>query len=70
VLVSGALGGTALRVAAIGARVAAKPGYPRIVPYNPEAGEHGVASQPASDLAPCTRYRAEITEALVDAAGR
>jgi hypothetical protein len=29
-----------------------------------------VAFQPASDLAPCTVYRAEITPALVDAAGR
>src|SRR6185312_16027492 len=35
-----------LRVAATGALVAAKPGYPRIVPYNPEAGEHVVAFQP------------------------
>ena len=33
-------------------------------PYNPEAGEHVVAFQPAADLAPCTRYRAEITAAL------
>jgi hypothetical protein len=56
-----------LRVAATGALVPAKPGYPRIVPYNPEAGEHVVAFQPATDLAPCTRYRAEVTAALVDA---
>ena len=47
----------------------AKAGFPRIVPYNPEAGEHVVAFQPAADLAPCTRYRAEITTALVDADG-
>ena len=56
-----------LRNTATGALVAAKTGYPRIVPYNPEAGEHVVAFQPAADLAPCTRYRAEVTTALVDA---
>lgn len=56
-----------LRVASTGALVPAKPGYPRIVPYNPEAGEHVVAFQPTGDLLPCTRYRAEVTEALVDA---
>ena len=31
--------------------VPAAVGYPRIVPYNPEAGEHVVAFQPAGDLA-------------------
>jgi hypothetical protein len=58
-----------LRVVRTGALVPAKSGYPRIVPYNPEAGEHVVAFQPVADLAPCTRYRAEITTALVDAEG-
>jgi hypothetical protein len=46
------------------------PGYPRIVPYNPEAGEHVVAFQPAGDLAPCRWYQAETTRALVDSRGR
>jgi hypothetical protein len=59
-----------VRVAATGARIAPRSGYPRIVPYNAEAGEHVVAFQPAADLAPCTVYRAEITTALVDASGR
>ncbi len=59
-----------LRVARSGALVPALPGYPRIVPYNPEAGEHVIAFQPAADLQPCTRYRAEVTAALVDADGR
>jgi hypothetical protein len=56
-----------LRDTTTGALVPAKAGFPRIVPYNPEAGEHVVAFQPAADLAPCTRYRAEITTALLDA---
>jgi hypothetical protein len=59
-----------LRVAATGVPVPARSGFPRIVPYNPEAGEHVVAWQPAADLVPCTWYRAEITEALVDARHR
>lgn len=42
-------------------------GYPRIVPYNPEAGEHMIAFQPAGDLAPCRWYQVETTTALVDA---
>ncbi len=45
-------------------------GYPRIVPYNPEAGEHEVAFQPAADLAPCRWYQVETTRALVDSRGR
>jgi hypothetical protein len=59
-----------LRVVATGALVPPRSGYPRIVPYGPEAGEHVVAFQPAGDLSPCTRYRAEITRALLDAAGQ
>jgi hypothetical protein len=59
-----------LRVARTGAIVPARTGYPRLVPYNPEAGEHVVAFQPAGDLAPCTAYRAEITTALRDASGQ
>jgi hypothetical protein len=47
--------------------VAPAGGYPRIVPYNPEAGEHVIGFQPAGDLAPCRWYRVETTTALVDA---
>ena len=50
-----------------GPLVPARAGYPRIVPYNPEAGEHVVAFQPAGDLRPCTWYQVEVTRALVDA---
>lgn len=46
--------------------VPAASGYPRIVPYNPEAGEHVIAFQPAGDLAPCRWYQVETTTALVD----
>ena len=49
--------------------VPAAVGYPRIVPYNPEAGEHVVAFQPAGDLAACRWYRVETTRALVDSRG-
>ena len=58
-----------LRDLATGQLVAPAGGYPRIVPYNPEAGEHVVAFQPASDLAPCTWYEVDTTDALVDARG-
>lgn len=44
-------------------------GYPRVVPYGPDAGTHTVALQPAADLAPCTWYRVDVTEALLDADG-
>jgi hypothetical protein len=47
--------------------VPARSGYPRIVPYNPEAGEHVIAFQPAGDLQPCRWYRVETTTTLVDA---
>lgn len=50
--------------------VAPAGGYPRIVPYNPEAGEHVIAFQPAGDLAPCRWYEVEATAALLDARGR
>jgi hypothetical protein len=49
-----------------GQLVAPAVGYPRIVPYNPEAGEHVIAIHPANDLAPCRWYEAETTEALID----
>jgi hypothetical protein len=50
-----------------GQLVAPAGGYPRIVPYNPEAGEHVIAFQPAGDLAPCRWYQVETTTTLVDA---
>jgi hypothetical protein len=56
-----------LRDVETGELVAAAGGYPRIVPYNPEAGEHVIAFQPAADLAPCRWYQVETTTALVDA---
>ena len=56
-----------LRDVETGELVAAANGYPRIVPYNPEAGEHVVAFQPAGDLAPCRWYQVETTSVLVDA---
>jgi hypothetical protein len=58
-----------LRDLQTGKLVAARAGYPRIVPYNPEAGEHTVAFQPATDLAACRWYQAETTTALRDASG-
>lgn len=42
-------------------------GYPRVVPYGPDAGTHTVALQPAADLTPCTSYRVDVTTALLDA---
>lgn len=56
-----------LRDVETGALVPAAGGYPRIVPYNPEAGEHVIAFQPAGDLEPCRWYQVETTDALVDA---
>ena len=63
-------GSVRLRDLSTGRLVPAAAGYPRIVPYNPEAGEHVVAFQPAGDLAACRWYRAETTRALVDSQGR
>ena len=59
-----------LRDLETGQLVAPAGGYPRIVPYNPEAGEHVIAFQPANDLAPCRWYEVETTAALVDARQR
>ncbi len=56
-----------LRDLETGQLVAPAGGYPRIVPYNPEAGEHMIAFQPAGDLAPCRWYEVETTSALIDA---
>jgi hypothetical protein len=55
-----------LRDLETGQLVAPAGGYPRIVPYNPEAGEHVIGFQPAGDLAPCRWYQAETTGALID----
>lgn len=61
------VGALRLRDLETGDLVEPQGGYPRIVPYNPEAGEHVVAFQPAHDLAPCRWYQVETTTALVDA---
>jgi hypothetical protein len=53
-----------------GTLVPPRSGYPRIVPYNPEAGEHVVAFEPSGDLQPCTWYQVEVTRELVDAQQR
>jgi len=45
-------------------------GYPRAVPYGPDAGEHTVGLQPDGNLEPCTEYRVDVTAALLDAEGR
>ncbi len=47
--------------------VALASGWPRSVPYGPDAGEHVVGLEPAADLKPCTWYRASVTANLVDA---
>ena len=46
--------------------VAPMPGFPRMGPYGPDDGEHTLMLYPADDLAPCTRYTAEITPGLRD----
>ena len=45
-------------------------GYPRAVPYGPDAGEHTVGLQPDGNLEPCTEYRVDVTEQLLDAEGQ
>lgn len=42
-------------------------GYPRSVPYGPDAGEHLIDIQPAADLVECRTYRVDVTAALLDA---
>jgi hypothetical protein len=42
-------------------------GYPKIVPYTPDPGEHVIDIQPAADLRPCTWYRVAVTGRLLDA---
>ncbi|MCB1004456.1 MAG: Ig-like domain-containing protein [Acidimicrobiales bacterium] len=62
-------GAMTLTEAATGTPVPLRSGYPRIVPYTPEAGEHTIAIQPDGNLAKCTEYRVSVTEALIDGAG-
>lgn len=50
-----------------GEPVALQSGWPRSVPYGPDAGERMIGLQPAADLAPCTWYTASITAELKDA---
>jgi hypothetical protein len=47
--------------------IAPASGYPRSVPYGPDAGEHTIGWEPAAELTPCTWYRAKVTANLVDA---
>ena len=60
-------GAMTLTDVATGDPVPLRSGYPRIVPYTPEAGEHTIDLQPDGDLAPCAEYRVDVTEALLDA---
>jgi hypothetical protein len=55
---------------ATGTPVPVMAGYPKAVPYSPDSGEHVVDIQPAADLAACTTYRVDVTDRLLDAAGR
>ena len=59
-------GAMTLRVADTGVLVPVKSGYPRIVPYNPDNGEHTIDLQPAENLMPCTDYRVDVTDVLRD----
>jgi hypothetical protein len=45
-------------------------GFPRIMPYDPNNGEHLVAVQPAGDLSACTWYQVSTTDRLRDADDR
>lgn len=47
-----------------------KSGYPRVVPYGPDAGTHTIDVQPAANLTPCTWYRVDTTSLLLDARGK
>jgi hypothetical protein len=53
-----------------GVSVAPKAGFPRVVPYGAESGEHTIAFQPAANLKPCTWYRVDVTPSLIDGDGR
>jgi len=62
-------GAMTLTEEASGDPVPIRSGYPRIVPYSPEAGEHTIDIQPDGNLAPCTDYRVGVTDALIDGDG-
>jgi len=49
-----------------GTPVPIREGWPRQVPYGGESGEHVIDLQPAEDLQPCTEYRVDVTDALLD----
>lgn len=44
-------------------------GFPARVPYGADPGGHVIDFQPATDLAPCTEYRVDVTDVLLDARG-
>lgn len=62
-------GSMTLTEVATGEPVPIRAGYPRAVPYNPEAGEHTIDIQPDANLAKCTEYRVDVTDALIDGTG-
>lgn len=62
-------GAMTLTEVATGDPVPLRAGYPRIVPYDVRPGEHTIDLQPDGDLAPCTEYRVDVTEALLDGDG-
>lgn len=45
-------------------------GFPRAVPYGADSGERMIGIQPGVDLQPCTWYRVDTTQALLDADAR
>ena len=49
--------------------VPALAGYPRAGPYHTDDGTHSMLFYPATDLRPCTRYRAVVTTRIRDHAG-
>ena len=53
-----------------GEPVVPAPGFPRMGPYGPDAGEHTMLFYPAEDLQPCTRYTAELTPGIRDWTGQ
>ena len=60
-----------IRDRATGAAVPVKSGYPRLVPYGADSGEHLIDVQPAANLAPCHWYDVTVgvDTPLVDDAG-
>jgi len=52
-----------------GHRVALADGFPRPGPYGFGEGTHSMLIYPAADLEPCTRYTAEVSQAIRDHAG-